>query len=237
MKNFELEQNGVLVLEISTVCTEKDVSNLYKTLLREEHERVKKFLFDRDRTTFILTHGVLRAILGTLTKTDPSQIAFVYGKHGKPRLMGEFENQIHFNLSHTREKALIAFTRVGEVGIDIEYIRPLKYSFRIAERFFAEEEIRSLRALPKEIQQRAFFTCWARKESFIKAKGGGLTIPLRSFTVSVDSRKPAQLLKTDWDENEAPRWSILDIPVDENYAAALSVMGNHVSLCKGVWKD
>jgi 4'-phosphopantetheinyl transferase len=236
MSAFELEHNQVLVFEISTVCTEKNVRDLYRTLSPDERKRAEKFLFDRDRTTFILTRGVLRKVLGTLTGTDPTQVAFVYGKHGKPVLQGEIENQIHFNVSHTREKALIAVTCVGEVGIDIEYIRPLTYGARISERFFSEEEIRSLRALPKELQQKAFFTCWARKESFIKAKGGGLTIPLRSFAVSVDPRKPAQLMKTDWDENEACMWSVLDIPIGKNYTAALSVRGKNVCLCRRVWR-
>jgi len=233
---FELENNGVLVLEISTVCSEKHVHDLHRTLSPDERERAEKFLFDHARTTFILTRGVLRAVLGAFTGKDPSEIAFVYETHGKPVLQGEAENKIHFNVSHTKEKALIAVTRVGDVGIDVEYIRALKYGSRIAERFFAEEEIKSLRALPKRLQRKAFFTCWARKESFIKAKGGGLTIPLRSFAVSVDPRKPAQLMRTDWDENEARLWSVLDIQMSEKYVAALSVRGENIILCRRDWR-
>jgi 4'-phosphopantetheinyl transferase len=69
----------------------------------------------------------------------------------------------------------------------------------------------------------AFFRCWTRKEAFIKAKGGGLSIPLDQFDVSVAEDQPAALLGTRPDALEASRWSLHNLPVKPGYAGALAV--------------
>ena len=59
----------------------------------------------------------------------------------------------------------------------------LKNENRIPEHFFSPDEVIKLHSLPEAMQRKAFFTCWTRKEAFIKAKGGGVTIPLEQFSV------------------------------------------------------
>ena len=143
---------------------------------------------------------------------------------GKPRLENErAAGDLKFNLAHSGGIALYAFTMIGEVGIDVEFIRPEFTGDDIARRFFSLAEIRSLDALPDEIRTRAFFNCWSRKEAFIKAKGLGLSLGLDQFDVTLSPDLPTAVLSTRWDETEARRWSLQAIDVGADYAGALAI--------------
>jgi 4'-phosphopantetheinyl transferase len=117
----------------------------------------------------------------------------------------------------------MAFTRLGEIGVDLEEIKPELAGEDIARRFFSESEVASLDALPESERALAFFNCWTRKEAFIKAKGLGLSLPLDQFDVSLISGVEPKLLRTAWDEGEAERWGIKSLDVAEGYVAALAI--------------
>lgn len=126
-------------------------------------------------------------------------------------------------MSHSGGLALYAFTRIGEVGVDIERIRPDFADEKIARRFFSVSEVACLARLPAQARVEAFFNCWTRKEAFIKAKGMGLSLPLDQFDVTLEPSKPAALLRTKWGEDEAASWSIEAIEVGQGYVAAVAV--------------
>ncbi len=98
--------------------------------------------------------------------------------YGKPFFKGCRNH--HFNLSHSGE-IIVCVTDISEVGIDIEKIKPVNLD--IAKRFFAEEEISYLTAQKNDEQVNCFYTLWTMKESYIKMKGKGLSLPLNSFSV------------------------------------------------------
>jgi 4'-phosphopantetheinyl transferase len=129
---------------------------------------------------------------------------------------------IPFNLSHTDGLTLVAVTESGRVGIDAERIRPEVEVEDLSRRFFAPAEAAEILALSPDARLTAFFTCWTRKEAFVKALGGGLSVPLNRFQVSIRSDQPARLL---WAEGEASdRWNLLDLS-EPGVAAALAVEG------------
>lgn len=101
---------------------------------------------------------------------------------------------LSFNLSHAGRLALYTFTRGLAVGIDVELLREEFASIEIAERFFAADEVATLKSLPDEIRTRAFFNCWSRKEAYIKALGEGLSHPLHDFTVAFSPPRFARRL-------------------------------------------
>ena len=119
--------------------------------------------------------------------------------------------------------AAIAVTHGREVGIDIEHIEPERTSIAVAERFFSPGELAALRNLPKADQDIGFFTCWTRKEAYIKARGEGLSIPLYDFDVSLGRDEPAALLASRYDPDDVSRWKLHDLTVAEGYAAAFAV--------------
>lgn len=206
------------------------LDTFFYTLAAEEQTRAARFQFQRDRERFIVAHGLLRAILGTYLNRSPQRLAFWYHSHGKPALARESgEDTISFNMAHSQGVVIYAFARAREVGIDLEFIRRGLELEQIADRFFSRGEVAALRALPTEFREYAFFTCWARKEAYIKARGEGLSLPLDQFEVSLNPGEPAALLATQ-DPGEAHRWSLQEMPPEPGYAAALAVEGDGLYL-------
>ena len=218
--------------------TPSEIQRFLRTLAADEPARAKRFYFDRDRNHFIVARGVLRAILGGYLNQAPECISFGYSSHGKPALAGEPDrNTIRFNVSHSQGIALFAVTRGREVGVDLERIRSDVEVAEIAERFFSQRELATLRALPTGAQREAFFRCWTRKEAYIKARGEGLSLPLDQFDVSLAPGEPAALLGTRPDPAEASRWSLQELNPGPGFAAALAVAGPGWRLTCWQWPD
>lgn len=210
---------------------------MFHTLSTDECDRAASFRFERDRRRFIVRRGVLRAILGRYTAIEPTRLRFRYSAHGKPALTGDCgAPSVRFNLSHSDGVALFAIGFSRDIGIDLERSRADLDFLEIAEQFFSAGEVSTLRALPKDSRQEAFFACWTRKEAYIKAKGQGLSIPLDRFEVSLTPRGPAALLRTE-DPGDAGRWSLRELVADGGYSAALCVEGLGWVLKSWQWPD
>jgi 4'-phosphopantetheinyl transferase len=202
------------------------IEALQEVLSDDERERASKFRFKKDQSNFIVARGVLRLILGRYLRLPPEQLRFDYNSYGKPDLHAELgERLLRFNLSHAGGLALYVITGGREVGVDIEILRDDVDGVGIAEHFFSPGEIKTLCALPPEVQTRAFFNCWTRKESYIKARGAGLSIPLERFDVSLSPCEPAALLSTLDDKREASRWLLRELSPGPDYVAAVAVEG------------
>ena len=212
------------------------VGDLSRSLAPDETARAGRFHFQKHRDHFVVARGVLRALLGRYLNAAPAGLRFSYTHYGKPFLADEERHDgLRFNVSHSHERALLAFTRGREVGVDIEHIRPEVATEQIAERFFSAGEVAALRSLPADAQPRGFFNCWTRKEAYIKARGEGLSIPLDCFDVSLLPGEPAALLATRDDPAEATRWSLHELPAGEGYVAALAVAGHGLRVRRLHW--
>jgi 4'-phosphopantetheinyl transferase len=189
---------------------------------RDELERAGRFRFGRDRRRYLAGRARLRALLGSYVGEEPGRLHFSYGRHGKPAL--DNDRSVRFNLTHCGSRAVLALARGCEIGVDIELVRPDFAEENIAEHFFSMTEVSWLRHLPPDQQRQAFFECWTRKESFLKAKGGGLSIPLHAFDVAFGPGRTAELLRSDLDPTDTERWRIIDISDDvPGYVAAVAV--------------
>ncbi len=197
-------------------------------LAADERDRAERFRLPRDRARFIVAHSALRAILGHYVGVAPAALVLAHTSTGKPFIQDPPQAgamAVVFNLSHSHEAALVAVGRGCAVGVDIERIRPELAEQRIAERFFAPEEVAALRSLPSAAQRQAFFDCWTRKEAFVKARGEGLAFPPNRFTVSLAPGEPAALRSVAGDPAEAGRWHLQALTVRPGYAAALAFDG------------
>jgi len=112
-----------------------------------------------------------------------------------------------------------------EVGVDVESVRGDVACAEIAASFFSRREVAALLALPDEARTLAFFTCWTRKEAYIKPRGAGLSLPLDAFDVSLAPGELAALLRTRDDEREAARWSLRELRPGPGYVAAVAAEG------------
>lgn len=199
-----------------------------------ERERAEKYHFIIDRNRFILRRGILRNMIGRYKSIDPKEIRFKINQYGKPFVVnGKQGSPLEFNLSHSKEMVLYAFTLGRRIGVDIEYVRSIKDIKAIVENNFSSNEKVEFNVLPANIQQEAFYHCWAQKEAFLKALGDGLSRRLDQFDVSMIPDSPAVLKRTLWDEEEAGRWSLTSIHSIPGYTAALAVEGGgHMLQCR-----
>ena len=108
---------------------------------------------------------------------------------------------------------------------------------QIAERFFSPYEVDMLRAVPPQMQDKAFFNCWTRKEAYIKARGMGLSLDLNLFDVSLTPGVPAAILNIREEEQDIACWSLYALPIDPGYAAALAVKGHPGLIECWQWED
>ena len=201
---------------------------LAQHLSPDEQQRAERLIHLHHRRRFTAGRGLLRVILGAYLSTRPHKIQFIYGAQGKPCLEHPGNAKLYFNLSHSGKYILIAVTLENEVGIDIEELHPIESLETISRRYFSSQENQTISALPPQEQVNAFFACWTRKEAFIKACGGGLTIPLDSFSVSLGPEGSEPLL-LDLASAMHPHtgWYIIPLSPAQGYTGALAVQGRH----------
>ena len=195
-------------------------------LAPDELTRAARFVFARDRNRFIARRAILRAIIGRYVQRSPAELGFVYDPLGKPKLrLSHSDIPIRFNLSHSQGLAVYALAYDREIGVDIEAIRTHNSGEDVAAAFFSPKELAEFRSLGPDQRQEAFFLCWTRKEAYVKAVGGGLTIPLNSFTVSLTPGMPDRLESVD-----ANRWVLRSFQPGDGYAGAIVAEGNDWTL-------
>lgn len=212
------------------------VQQMVKILSSDEQQRAKRFYFDRDRQRFIIGRGLLRTILGRYLGLEPSRVQFCYEPRGKPVLADvDNKDKLRFNLSHSQGLAVYAITCDGQIGIDLEQIRPFPNAEDIAKRFFSVRESTEISRLPPEQQQTAFFKTWTCKEAYLKATGDGLAGSLDQVEVMVTPEEPAQLLSIRGDSYIASGWSLYELKPASDYIAALAVAGQEWNLTCWEW--
>lgn len=204
-------------------CSNNPITNFLTLLDRDEQIRAQQFRFEKDRQSFIISHGVLRQILSKYLNIMPEQLNYSYLEFGKPYLKNY--SHLQFNLSHSHNIALIAVILDSAVGIDIEYMQRKVDADAIAERFFSKREYAILQSLNGDEKIQAFFNAWTRKEAFLKAHGQGLSYSLENIEVSLQVNQPAKFLAIhDATENIAD-WCLHAISMP-NYVAAVAIKGH-----------
>jgi 4'-phosphopantetheinyl transferase len=214
------------------------VKKVVCSLSIDEKARAGRFYFEEDRKRFIVRHGILRMILGYYLRVEASELRFCYGRNGKPRLADTFGNKI-INFSTSRSEGLViyGFTRNGELGVDVEYVRDIPEMDQIVKVIFSERETQVYRALPEHLKRDVLFTCWTRKEAFVKATGEGLSRPLDKFELTVDPVEPVRLLRINGDSRSACRWSIHDLKPASGFTGAVAVETRNLRLRCLQWTD
>jgi len=77
--------------------------------------------------------------------------------------------------------------------VDVETVERRGRTIEIADRYFAPDEVRDLHALPDDRRRERFFEYWTLKESYIKARGMGLAIPLEQFSFELEPGRPIRI--------------------------------------------
>jgi 4'-phosphopantetheinyl transferase len=207
----------LIALNAGNLC----IRSLLPYLSDDERERASRLRIPKMQNHFIVARGMLRKILGESLSADPKSLDFIYGAHGKPELKNPEHAELHFNLSHSSDLGLLAINRTYQIGVDIETARPGRPFLKLAERFFSASEFRVLQSLPEDAAMEAFYSCWTRKEAYLKAIGTGLATPLNAFDVTLKPGDKAALIGQRLDHSETARWDMLDIDVPSGYRASV----------------
>jgi 4'-phosphopantetheinyl transferase len=146
-----------------------------------ERARSARFHFERDRGRYVAAHAALRRLLAQRTSRDPAALVIEAGPHGKPDLAGT--SRCAFSLSHCEDLALVALADDGEIGVDLERVRPLADLDGLARQCLTLHERHEIDLLAPGDRSLAFLRRWTRKEACLKALGAGLHIEPSSFAV------------------------------------------------------
>ena len=159
-------------------------SHLYEKVLSKieskKQMRIKKFIHYDDSVRGLISEVLAIVVLNLKLGIDIKYIYFHYNKYGKPYL--QYSPAIYHNISHSGDWVVMALDDFS-IGIDIEEIKPVDYE--IAKRFFSKEEVYSLGTKIGDEKLGHFYDLWTLKESYIKAVGKGLSIPLHSFSIDI----------------------------------------------------
>lgn len=155
----------------------------YESLMsRDERERHRRFYFARHRHQYLLTRALVRTTLSRYLRLDPKALGFTQNPYGRPEVMQPGGvPPIRFNLSHTDGLIVCAVVLEVDIGVDVENIDRMSGAPDIADRCFSPEEAAALRDAGHGEKPERFCDLWTLKESYIKARGMGLSIPLDRF--------------------------------------------------------
>jgi phosphopantetheine--protein transferase-like protein len=172
------------------------------------------------QTQFIISRALLRTALAKQLNCAPHELRFVRDADDKPQLAAPFGGW-HFNLSHGPNWVVLALSRAGPVGIDVESHGRGNDLPAIAKRFFSSAENDSLQGLEEGQWLQQFFAIWTLKEAHGKALGSGLSKILSCSSIGVDFSRNA----IDWNLSGIARsrqaiFSAL-YPIDANASLAV----------------
>ena len=199
-------------------------------LAAEELARAERLQVAAARHDFLVSHCLLRQTLSRYLQTDAASIRYRYGEHGKPHLDVPAPDNLHFNLSHSGDRLLIAVCQGAAIGVDIELIQNRSKPLQLARHFMSAEEAEQLARLADPVAQKElFFSLWARKEAFIKALGKG-------FFHALDQTGMQEITPGVYMPNSAKHrdYRVIDLDAGPDYKAAVAVHMDGDSLTRAI---
>ena len=212
-------------VDVWRVCLTRDEpSRLWDCLHEDERARARRFHFLRDRDRFVAFRGSLRHILARYLDQPAARVRLACTPEGKPFLPEHPD--LHFNLSHAADLALVAVSRGGPLGVDIEQIHSDSTVDSTSSLVLSDPERDQLRRLSGASRCERFARFWTRKEAYIKADGRGMQLQLDRIDVATS---PDRVLLREEDSGRwvpCLHWTLRSIPTDPGYAAAVAAEGS-----------
>jgi len=194
----------------------------YESLLSaDERARMSRFYFARNRHQYLITRALIRTSLSAYYPVEPAAWQFGKNRYGKPEISHpDASLSIRFNLSHTNGLTVCAIAHHYDIGVDVEDSqRSTRAGFRSLGSYFSAQEIEDLGEVPEDQQQQRFFDYWTLKESYIKARGLGLAIPLDKFSFLFQANQLKGFSVHPDLQDNAAGWQFWRMPLADQYAA------------------
>lgn len=166
----------IYTIHLNSPISQDDFQRLLQHVSEERKARILRYRQYEDACRSLAGDLLIRHALQKSFGLCDSDLRFGKSRHGKPILLSHPE--YHFNLSHSGNH-IVAGVGLLPLGVDVEIVRSI--DFKVAKRFFSEEEYLFITHQPFDDGLWSFFKLWTLKESFVKAIGSGLRIPLNSY--------------------------------------------------------
>ena len=204
--------------------TDEGLLSDYRALLNsQEKEQQSRFYFAKDRLRYLVTRALVRTVLSRYVSIDPREWVFSTNAYGCPEIANAHVREacLSFNISHTDSLIVLGVTRRRALGVDVENCRAREVSIEIADRFFAPAEVTALSGVPPHQQQYRFFEYWTFKESYIKARGMGLSLPLDKFSFHYQHDRAVEIAIDAELADDAARWQFWQFQPRPEYLVAI----------------
>ncbi|MFS0916579.1 4'-phosphopantetheinyl transferase family protein [Brevibacillus sp. 179-C 1.1 NHS] len=209
---------NIYALKCPAVIHKELYERFLQVLPKEKRERIIRFRHPEDSYRTLLADVLVRSLICEACEISSDKIVFDYNAYGKPffKPLPSF----CFNVSHSGEW-VVCITDDFEVGIDVEQIVPIDLD--IANHYFAPTEVEDLLAKHPDKRLAYFYDLWTLKESYIKARGMGLSIPLQSFAIRKNHDHSILLSQKD----SRVAWFFQQYAIDPGYTLSACGTTNH----------
>jgi len=208
--------------------TPETVARCRALLSQDECHRADRFVFERDRVRYTIAHAVMRHLLGHYCDLTPQSLRFNVTAAGKPSLPGPGvpPASLHFNLSHSDDRALLGLSMSGEIGVDIEKVRTNIEALAISRHYFFGSERDAIEATSEAQRHDMFFRYWVAKEAVLKAQGIGLGFPLDRFRVDFLADGTTAHIESFDAVALRNDWRVRLLPCEDGWHAAVAARGD-----------
>ena len=167
-----------------------DIGFYWYLLAQDEQIHANEFYFAEDRNRYIVARATLRKLISSYAEVSHKNIVFEYTKYGKPFLDTKNNIQgIKFNIAHSQDAVVYAFTKNIDVGIDIEFVNKDFVIDDVIKYCCSEQEQYRLKSLSENQRYCYFYKLWVIKEALVKAMGLGLSYDLRQIHINFGKNK------------------------------------------------
>ena len=177
-------------------------------LSEDERARWQAFKLDRQRCEYLTTRVLVRSALSHYGPLVPEAWRFKVNRYGKPS--PDPECGLRFNLSNSPGLVVCAIAEGIEVGVDAEPHERAEKIAELAPDAFSSLELAQLESLPGSEKTERALSLWTLKEAYVKARGMGLSMPLKQFSFLFGGAKGIRLEPDSEDEPERWRFCLLD---------------------------
>jgi 4'-phosphopantetheinyl transferase len=186
-------------------------------LTEEERVRHARMRPDPRGDEFLVGRALARKALAR--HAPGSERGFTAGSHGRLELA---DAGVSFNLSHA-EGLVVCAIADSVVGVDVEKLDESRTEPAIWENYFAPPEVAALAALPEAQRCHRFFQYWTLKEAYIKARGLGLSLPLREFWFELVGGAPIRIAFAPSLADDPARWQFAQQPLGPAHLLAVAL--------------
>ena len=188
----------------------------------DEQAQQQRFQFPKHRRQYLVTRALARTTLSRYTGIDPLDLHFSKNDYGRPEIAyTDRSYPVRFNLSHTDGLIACAVVLKKDIGVDVESVDHRKIDLSSVDRFFSLKEAADFQLCSRKRER--FFEYWVLKESYIKARGLGLSLPLDQFSFHVSDHEPIRISFDQGFDDNPQRWKFFLFKPTTSHRAAITV--------------